>query len=136
MSVYVKTEMEAMPGSCAECEFGRRYGFVGDVYCRVLDDYFTGNVKPPHKERPDECPLHPDAQPNEPLTLEELRGMSGLPVWVESPGVDRDLSGRWVIVGGVNLDTGSLYTWGSDFSCHDYGVVWVAYRRPPKEDKK
>lgn len=55
--VYAKTTMEAMPGSCTECAFGRRYGCVGDVECRVLRKYFTGNVEPPYKERPDECPL-------------------------------------------------------------------------------
>ena len=57
MSVYAKTPMEAMPGSCTECEFGKRYGFVGDVKCRILNEYFTGNVEPPYKERPDACPL-------------------------------------------------------------------------------
>lgn len=55
--VYAKTPMEAMPGSCTECAFGRRYGYVGDVECRILREYFTGNVEPPYKERPDECPL-------------------------------------------------------------------------------
>lgn len=77
---------------------------------------------------------HPDNRPNEPLTLEALRGMSGLPVWVESPGVDREISGRWVIVDWVGLNTKTLFTRGNDFTCHDYGTVWVAYRRPPKEE--
>lgn len=55
--VYARTTMETMPGSCNECAFGRRYGCVGDVECRILREYFTGNVEPPYKERPDECPL-------------------------------------------------------------------------------
>lgn len=55
--ICAKTQMDAMPESCNECKFGRRYGCVGDVYCQVLDEYFTGNVKPPYKDRPDECPL-------------------------------------------------------------------------------
>lgn len=75
---------------------------------------------------------HQGAQPNEPLTLEELRLMGGLPVWVETPGVDREISGRWVIVDGVNRGEKALFTRG-DFTCHDYGTVWLAYRRPPKE---
>lgn len=57
MSIYAKTTMEEMPGSCAECKLGEKYGFVGDVKCRILREYFTGNTRPPHKERPDECPL-------------------------------------------------------------------------------
>lgn len=48
---------EDMPGSCSECFLGERYGCVGDVECHALREYFTGNVKPPYKERPDECPL-------------------------------------------------------------------------------
>jgi len=54
MEVALKMKM---PKSCAECELGRSYGAVGDVKCLVLQTYFTGNTKPPHKERPDECPL-------------------------------------------------------------------------------
>ncbi len=55
--IYAKTTMKAMPGSCTECRLGERYGCVGDVKCRILKKYFTGNVEPPYKERPDECPL-------------------------------------------------------------------------------
>ncbi len=62
--IYAKTAMETMPGSCTECKFGERYGFVGDVKCRILKQYFTGNVEPPYKERPDECPLLEMEEPN------------------------------------------------------------------------
>lgn len=57
MSIYAKTSMDTVPESCAECGLGEKYGCVGDVKCKVLDEYFTGNTKPPHKERPDACPL-------------------------------------------------------------------------------
>lgn len=46
-----------MPDSCRKCEYGKVYGCVGDVHCMTLNEYFTNNVKPPYKERPDECPL-------------------------------------------------------------------------------
>ena len=55
--VFARTTMCTMPGSCTECKLGVRYGYVGDVKCRILREYFTGNVEPPYKERPDECPL-------------------------------------------------------------------------------
>lgn len=55
--ITAKTTLKEIPHSCAECAYGRKYGLVGDVYCRILSEYFTGNTKPPHKERPDECPL-------------------------------------------------------------------------------
>lgn len=68
MRKNVKLYLEAadMPGSCAECFLGKRYGCVGDVECKVLGEYFTGNVRPPHKERPDRCPL---------MVLPEKRGV-------------------------------------------------------------
>lgn len=72
---------------------------------------------------------HPDAQPNEPLTLEELRGMYGKPVWVEyEDGKD----GRWGLVG-----IGEITFPAGEFCviCEDgFGQSWKAYLRPPKED--
>lgn len=55
--IVAKTALKEIPYSCAECPYGKKYGLVGDVYCRILSAYFTGNVTPPHKERPDDCPL-------------------------------------------------------------------------------
>lgn len=55
--VFARTTMGTMPRSCTECKLGERYGCVGDVKCRILREYFTGNVEPPYKERPDDCPL-------------------------------------------------------------------------------
>lgn len=72
---------------------------------------------------------HPDAQPNEPLTLEELRVMYGKPVWVEyEDGKD----GRWGLVG-----IGEITFPAGEFCliCEDgFGQSWKAYRRPPKEE--
>lgn len=66
-------------------------------------------------------------QPNEPLTLEELREMDGEPVWAEC------------------LIQGSLSCWGyrdedgvcgycATFSDDDYGGYWLAYRRKPESE--
>ena len=62
-------------------------------------------------------------QLNEPLTLDELREMGGEPVWVQSPGVPE--YGRWAIVEGVGENCLFLH---DDFTCHDYGKTWLAYR--------
>ena len=59
----------------------------------------------------------------EPLTLDELRQMDGEPVWVQSPGVPE--YGRWAIVEGVGENCLFLR---DDFTCHDYGKTWLAYR--------
>ena len=64
----------------------------------------------------------------EPLTLDELRTMDGDPVWVQSPGVPE--YGRWAIVEGVGENCLFLH---DDFTCHDYGKTWLAYRRKQEE---
>ena len=63
-------------------------------------------------------------QLNEPLTLSELRTMDGDPVWVQSPGVPE--YGRWAIVEGVGENCLFLH---DDFTCHEYGKTWLAYRQ-------
>ena len=60
----------------------------------------------------------------EPLTLDKLRKMDGEPVWVQSPGVPE--YGRWAIVEGVGENCLFLH---DDFTCHDYGKTWLAYRQ-------
>ena len=59
-----------------------------------------------------------------PLTLDELRRMDGEPVWVQSPGVPE--YGRWAIVEGAGENCLFLH---DDFTCHDYGKTWLAYRQ-------
>lgn len=134
MSIYAKTGLTAIPGSCAECVFGERYGLVGDVYCKILGEYFTGNVKPPHKMRPDECPLvelpaSMAAQLNEPLTLEELKQMYCQPVWVR---YEDGIHGSWGLVelDQITLPAGAYCIIRED----SFGTGWKAYRRPPKEE--
>ena len=65
---------------------------------------------------------------NKSLTLDELRQMDGEPVWVQSPGVPE--YGRWAIVEGVGWNCLFLR---DDFTCHDYGKTWLAYRHKPEE---
>ena len=68
-----------------------------------------------------------DVGKNTPLTLDELRKMDGEPVWVQSPGVPE--YGRWAIVEGVGENCLFLH---DDFTCHDYGKTWLAYRQKPE----
>ena len=62
----------------------------------------------------------------EPLTLKELEKMLGEKVWVMPPGDPG--YGRWAVVGGVDFEKNKLIL-VDDFSCCDYGEVWVAYRK-------
>lgn len=70
-----------------------------------------------------------DAQSSEPLTLEDLRGMYGKPVWVEyEDGSD----GAWGLVGISEI---TFPAGGFCVICEDgFGQSWKAYRRPPKEE--
>ena len=70
----------------------------------------------------------PKSKRNEPLTLDELRTMDGEPVWVQSPGIPE--YGRWAIVEGAGENCLFLH---DDFTCHDYGKTWLAYRQSPEE---
>lgn len=86
---------------------------------------------------------HPDAQQNEPLTLEELRGMDGQPVYVKV--IDHtvfankkdDFDGwgmcrsSWVRI----WDRKRADIVHVDYEFEAYGGEWMAYRRPPKEEK-
>ena len=71
------------------------------------------------------------SQPNEPLTLEQLREMDGEPVWIANP--DALGYGRWCIVDGVyQAEDDQVLMLRGDYSCHYYGKTWLAYRRPPE----
>lgn len=65
----------------------------------------------------------------QPLTIDELKGMIGEPVWVQGPGIPQ--YGRWAIVEDA---VGNSLILVNDFTCHDIGKVWLAYRHKPKEE--
>ena len=75
-------------------------------------------------------------QPNEPLTLEQLREMDGEPVWCKwLLSEDRSIEqGKWFIV--ISGDKEGLeIKRPAEYGCHfckidDCGKTWLAYRRP------
>lgn len=71
---------------------------------------------------------------NDPLTLEELRGMEGKPVWaVLTPSRTWELTGScWIIVKWDYVDRLAHSPIGNMFDS-DYGKTWLAYRRKPEE---
>ena len=93
---------------------------------------------------------NPDAiptltQPNEPLTLEELREMGGEPVWVKRLKGLSICDTDWAVVE-CRLDPGvkhyeiRVFWPGSEYedepSEDDYGKTWIAYRRPPEGEEE
>lgn len=91
---------------------------VTDLY--LIDKKFAADAIKEKLERED---------PN-PLTIEELKGMIGEPVWVQGPGIPE--YGRWAIVEDAVENSLILV---NDFTCHDIGKTWEAYRHKPKEAK-
>ena len=73
-----------------------------------------------------------ESEAEQPLTLEELRGMDGQPAWFVSI---RDGFSCWGIVRVVNMSkVWFIAVGGAERAFGDrdtYGVTWVAYRRPP-----
>lgn len=77
-------------------------------------------------------------QPNEPLTLDELRKMDGQPVWGKSLITNKP--GEWFIVRVVEMSkTWFIACAGAEQGFGDkdtYGKTWLAYRRPPEGEEE
>lgn len=91
-------------------------GFANCAHCALWSDF---------EEDQDETRI------NRPLTLEELRGMNGEPVWVSYP--NRIGEDRWYIIekssgAGLHIESHPHFYLGWD----TYGKFWLAYRHPPE----
>lgn len=77
-------------------------------------------------------------QPNEPLTLEELRKMDRHPVWVKllKPNQYINPPTGWRIL--EKSLAGTFGVWDGENSLIErhYGTDWLAYRRPPEGEKE
>lgn len=77
-------------------------------------------------------------QPNEPLTLDELQGMDGEPVWGKSLITNKP--GEWFIVRVVEMSkTWFIACAGAEQGFGDkdtYGKTWLAYRRPQEGEEE
>lgn len=77
-------------------------------------------------------------EPNEALTLEELRGMDGEPVYLI---YNTDGNGMWRVYHGMDYnasgasgpDTYVRFEDNSSLELSQMGSTWLAYRRPPEE---
>ena len=73
-------------------------------------------------------------QPNEPLTLEQLRKMDGEPVWIVDIGPHKWYGPGWAIVDRDNCLVRTAKNWNPVFF-ERYGERWLAYRRPPERQE-
>ena len=72
------------------------------------------------------------SQPNEPMTLEQLREMDGKPVWIVDVGPHKWYGPGWAIVDRDNCLVRTVKNWNAVFF-ESYGERWLAYRRPKEE---
>ena len=74
------------------------------------------------------------AQPNEPLTLEELREMNEVPVWIQN--LEEPAKSQWRLLywdRGKYLVLQGISVRG--YLMEEYGESWLAYRRPPEGEE-
>lgn len=77
-------------------------------------------------------------EPNEPLTLDELREMDGQPVYVVPENEYSELGGWCVISADDSDDCSCALVPGIDcwyWMFEAYGEQWLAYRRPPEGEE-
>lgn len=76
------------------------------------------------------CNMPTLTPPNEPLTLEQLRGMGGNPIVI---------GGEWGYLEKIEDGRAYFWRWYMDFEdeyvLSEYGQTWVAYRRPPEGEE-
>ncbi len=71
-------------------------------------------------------------EPNEPLTLEQLREMDGEPVWIDG----KDYGGWTIFKAGANKQVARcLDNVNLSYYMADYSKTWLAYRRKPESEE-
>lgn len=71
-------------------------------------------------------------EPNEPLTLEQLREMDGEPVWIDG----KDYGGWTIFKAGANKQVARcLDNVNLSYYMADYSKTWIAYRRKPESEE-
>ena len=73
-------------------------------------------------------------EPNEPLTIQQLRGMDGEPVWIVDIGGRNWYGPGWAIVDRENNLVRTVKNWNPVFF-EKYGERWLAYCRPPERQE-
>ena len=74
------------------------------------------------------------SQPNDLLSLEQLREMDGEPVWIVDIGPHKWYGPGWAIVDRDNCLVRTAKNWNPVFF-ERYGERWLAYRRPPEGEE-
>lgn len=79
-------------------------------------------------------PAQPSEKP-EPLTLEQLRGMDGEPVWVQELPPYTTAGYKVLAAPAVNEYGDICFDGGDCYAPYDYGKTWLAYRAKPERSE-
>ena len=115
-------ELKRTYNPCDECPYGieKRDGSGNDFMCKICE--FADLVKASRRTQ----------QPNEPLTLEQLRQMNGEPVWIALLNIAKQPTCE-VITKICEDGIHTVGTEGSDYASFGlYGKTWLAYARKPE----
>ena len=119
-------ELKRTYNPCDECPYGieKRDGSGNDFMCKICE--FADLVKASRRTQ----------QPNEPLTLEQLRQMNGEPVWIALLNIAKQPTCE-VITKICEDGIHTVGTEGSDYASFGlYGKTWLAYARKPEAGEK
>ena len=103
------------------------YFSIADLWCVMVGETKTimdVSHWMPLPAPPDKDNHVPAKAPNEPLTVEQLRGMDGKPVWVEHNNGGEWLVIHWDYVGRITT------AHKARLLDYEYGRTWLAYRHP------
>lgn len=129
-----ETEKGAVQYICPHChdyhefreDFGERTFSENYIFCRRCGARNgTGNAPT-------------ITQPNDPLTLEELREMVGQPVFLVTGEVSihEQLVASWEILIDWEYSRFDFTRRRRMFHEKDYGITWIAYRYPPEGEEE
>ena len=108
---------------------GDHHASPGDYIIKGVNGEFYP-CKPDIFAKTYEAALPTLTPPNEPLTLEQLREMDGEPVWAVLIDEKYKYLDGWYLVHRGSAYLARIDDWELD--AEEYGVEWLAYRRPPE----
>lgn len=136
MSYYIP--INHLPECCTKCPHFTNFR---DGWCEVNPAIYVDKYA---ASRHPECPIIdiPDPTKTEPLSLEELSGVDGIPVWIETLTAWKE---RYKDCGDIRLWKITKVVNGQisighmalplAFSNKNYGTYWLAYTRKMEADE-
>lgn len=145
------SELRACPfcgGEASERNFTEPFknGWVGCQKCRCFIEWVkegkllavaAWNRRTPDMGNPvtEVKPIEIEGDENKPLSIEELRGLDGCPVWICSLEQNKEILEDWYQFVYEHKEFLAFFMFGNEceetFRISNHGKTWLAYRRKP-----